>query len=654
MQAFFMNATFLSSGTASAAGAVATPGNLQAGAQENGVFQTLLAGQAAHPGAGSFVAPVATNSIGRADLPVDTAGQPVPSSQTAAAGVPAPTVSGDTTALNLLSASSQTDTAASDQPINNDPLMAMLEPMRDQLAALGIDIDTLGTAKPAMGKPVAPVQDAIAAPAALKATVQVQDTQIPTAPTASPGATETGLAKTLAPEPARPEAALPQRASLIGRITERLEDLKNELGGLQMSAPIIQGLEHTISQLNTLSQVNGMISAPVADPLIASLATQGAPLATASANIATPAGTPATSSPTASAPGHPLSAATAEDAAPAAGKPTGAAKQAATMPAPEVKLPAFATPSLHTPAAPQVAATAAQASAAAPATPVPAASADAAPEFAAAAQQVRPTSTPGSQLAERNNKVASAQAAGGNSGAKSATSAAPAQATGQAQPTATPSAPAPAETILQEPRMAAPLPGQAGFDAQLAQAQPTSEQNLGLRTDQDLSLQRADGRSAAERPTHEGQRFTPQSAQQLAAQITRRFANGNRVFDIRLDPAELGRVDVRLELTGDQRVQAILSVERPETLAELQRSARDLERALNEAGLELENDGLEFQLNENADDQGFDADEDPDVLPVFVESDELEMAALANEPAVERDAYGFRLAASRDRLDMRI
>ena len=42
------------------------------------------------------------------------------------------------------------------------------------------------------------------------------------------------------------------------------------------------------------------------------------------------------------------------------------------------------------------------------------------------------------------------------------------------------------------------------------------------------------------------------------------------------------------------------------------------------------------------------------MLPVFVESDELEMAALANEPAVERDAYGFRLAASRDRLDMRI
>lgn len=200
----------------------------------------------------------------------------------------------------------------------------------------------------------------------------------------------------------------------------------------------------------------------------------------------------------------------------------------------------------------------------------------------------------------------------------------------------------------------APMPGQASLDQPLLQSQPSTDTSLSFRPEQDLSLQRADGRLVAERAASEGQRFTPQSAQQLAAQITKRFANGSRVFDIRLDPAELGRVDVRLELSQDQRVQAILSAERPETLAELQRSARELERALNEAGLELEKDGLEFQLSENSDDPGYNADEDPDVMPVFVESDDLEMSALANDTTTERDAYGFRLAAARDRLDVRI
>ncbi|WP_412546493.1 flagellar hook-length control protein FliK [Maricaulis sp. MIT060901] len=744
-----MNATFLSSGTASAAGAVATPGNNQAGGQDNGVFQALLAGQAEPPGAGGFGTPVATNNIGRIDLPVDTAGgtllkpavadtlsdlppqtrsiaqdlgtvfaqlrtqiseirnalasasdtagQPSVAAQASGTGIATTTISDDVAPLNIQPAASQADTVLNDQPIHNDPLIAMLEPMRDQLAALGIDIDTLGStgpaaATPAIGKPLAPVQEPIATSAALKSTVQVQDTPIPATSTA---ATETGLAKTLRPEPARPEATQPQRASLIDRMSERLEDLKHKLGGLQLPTAVMHGLENTISQLNTLSQLNSMITAPVAEPMIASLAAHGAPLPTTPASSTSPAGAMATATPTGltsqpSPPGAlaPLSTATTEEATPAAAGQAGAAKQAsanqsiqdpaaqskiapamaspskaAATPASEANLPAFAAPPTRSSAAQQATAAGPQATATAPATPVattaaPTTSAEPAPELVAAAQQARPTSTPGSQLAERNNKVASSNALAGSSGAKAGTTSGSAPNTGQPQPPTSPNASpnmtTPAEAILQEPRAATPMPGQAGFDPQLAQSQPVSEQNLGLRTDQDLSLQRADGRSAAERPTHEGQRFTPQSAQQLAAQITRRFANGNRVFDIRLDPAELGRVDVRLELTGDQRVQAILSVERPETLAELQRSARDLERALNEAGLELENDGLEFQLNENADDQGFDADEDPGVLPVFVESDELEMAALANEPAIERDAYGFRLAASRDRLDMRI
>jgi len=91
-------------------------------------------------------------------------------------------------------------------------------------------------------------------------------------------------------------------------------------------------------------------------------------------------------------------------------------------------------------------------------------------------------------------------------------------------------------------------------------------------------------------------RFAPQTVQTLAAQIVRRQGEGGRVFDIRLDPPELGRVGVRLEMGKDQMVKAMLSAERPDTLQELQRTARDLERALAEAGLTLAENGLSFSL----------------------------------------------------------
>lgn len=148
-------------------------------------------------------------------------------------------------------------------------------------------------------------------------------------------------------------------------------------------------------------------------------------------------------------------------------------------------------------------------------------------------------------------------------------------------------------------------------------------------------------------------RLTAQSAQQLAAQITRRFNNGNRVFDIRLDPAELGRVDVRLEMTGDNRVQALLTAERPETLIELQRAARELERMLNEAGLDLDQDGLNFQLSDNADQGEFGSDAD-DAIPVFEQAETLTLETETGEDAGTRTEYGFRLAASRDRIDVLI
>jgi flagellar hook-length control protein FliK len=67
---------------------------------------------------------------------------------------------------------------------------------------------------------------------------------------------------------------------------------------------------------------------------------------------------------------------------------------------------------------------------------------------------------------------------------------------------------------------------------------------------------------------------------------------------VQLEPAALGRVEVRLDFSRDNRVSALIAAERPETLDLLQRDSRALERGLQDAGLELEREGLSFSLRQ--------------------------------------------------------
>lgn len=84
----------------------------------------------------------------------------------------------------------------------------------------------------------------------------------------------------------------------------------------------------------------------------------------------------------------------------------------------------------------------------------------------------------------------------------------------------------------------------------------------------------------------------------LAVHIAQQFKNGARRFNIRLDPPELGRIDVRLDVSRDGQVSTHLVVERSETLDLLQRDARQLERALQDAGLDTSKDDMKFSLKD--------------------------------------------------------
>lgn len=85
----------------------------------------------------------------------------------------------------------------------------------------------------------------------------------------------------------------------------------------------------------------------------------------------------------------------------------------------------------------------------------------------------------------------------------------------------------------------------------------------------------------------------------LAVHIAAQAQNGVKRFEIRLDPPELGRIDVRLDVGRDGQVTTHLVVERAETLEMLQRDARTLEKALNDAGLKTNDESLTFSLKDD-------------------------------------------------------
>lgn len=285
------------------------------------------------------------------------------------------------------------------------------------------------------------------------------------------------------------------------------------------------------------------------------------------------------------------------------------------------------------------------------------------------ASALRQQPSPHSAIQTASSLAARPATNAAGSAAQSATATATATA-GTATTSAAPSASTAATTdpaaALAAGKAAAPTAAQAGApitalpgamgDLQAqhqAASQEAADADLAAQAENDLSLARVDGRLAADRSGATPQRFTPHTTAQLAGQITKHVSNGNRVFDIRLDPAELGKVDVRIELRADNRVHAVLTVERAETLNELQRSARDLERSLAEAGLELGENGLSFQMSDGQNPAEDDRRSQGEALPIFTQTTEMTQRAedeLASRP---RSAYGF-LLSGRSGVDLQV
>ncbi len=82
----------------------------------------------------------------------------------------------------------------------------------------------------------------------------------------------------------------------------------------------------------------------------------------------------------------------------------------------------------------------------------------------------------------------------------------------------------------------------------------------------------------------------------LAVNIAAKAEGGAKHFDIRLDPPELGRIEVHLSVDDSGKAQAHLAADKPQTLDLLQRDSSTLTKALKDSGVDLGNTGLSFSL----------------------------------------------------------
>lgn len=145
-----------------------------------------------------------------------------------------------------------------------------------------------------------------------------------------------------------------------------------------------------------------------------------------------------------------------------------------------------------------------------------------------------------------------------------------------------------------------PMP-RPGAETLLAQrgADQNVEQGSHLTGTGERATPAATAKAAASRPAFNLPAGRP--AEQVSVQIQNGLRNGSDRIQIKLTPASLGTVEVKLELAPDKTVQAIVSADKPETLEMLERDARVLQKALEEAGLRTNSDSLSFSQRDSGD-----------------------------------------------------
>ena len=103
----------------------------------------------------------------------------------------------------------------------------------------------------------------------------------------------------------------------------------------------------------------------------------------------------------------------------------------------------------------------------------------------------------------------------------------------------------------------------------------------------------------------------PQTVARLAVQIAPTAQGPASQFSLTLHPAELGGVQVKVQVDRNGSVSAMLTFDNPQAAADLGARAGDLKAALNQAGFNVSDNGLSFNLSSQGQGQSGNGQPDP-------------------------------------------
>jgi len=98
-------------------------------------------------------------------------------------------------------------------------------------------------------------------------------------------------------------------------------------------------------------------------------------------------------------------------------------------------------------------------------------------------------------------------------------------------------------------------------------------------------------------------RGAPETVANLAAQVVKKLEAKSTRFDVELNPAGLGKVNVRVEIGAQGAITAAMSFDNPQAAAELRSRATELQRALEQAGFTLSG-AMTFDVAQDRGQQG--------------------------------------------------
>jgi len=142
-----------------------------------------------------------------------------------------------------------------------------------------------------------------------------------------------------------------------------------------------------------------------------------------------------------------------------------------------------------------------------------------------------------------------------------------------------------------------------------------------------------------------------ETVSKFAARLAMRAVSGATKFEMRLDPPQLGRIEVKIAMTSDNRVQAVMIVENPEVLQDLQKGADSLRKALMREGFDLGSNDLEFQLSQENNGSEQPTDDNEELVDKQILAQIMAHTSSDDIPDIDT-GYGYWLM-SEQRIDIR-